>query len=105
MSDERQPTVMDLDVEGRSTMSSDERHRDRPPVWDAVETDLFCWAPDRRRPSSAEGFLRGEAARISLALAVATLTLVAIRPAADALTSLAIAGLIGLFCYLSQDRR
>jgi len=91
MSDESRPTVTDPRAEGSSTLSSGERHRDRPPVWDAVGTDLSCSAPGRRRPSSTEGFPRSEATRISLAVAVATLTLVAIRPAPDAVVSLVIA--------------
>jgi len=58
-----------------------------------------AWSPTSAGPPGRGG------AHLLLALAVATLTRVTIRPAADAVFSLAIAGLIGLFCYLSQDRR
>jgi hypothetical protein len=80
-------------------------HTDRPPVWDAVETDRFALAEDRRPGSSREGAVRREVKRISVAAAATILAWTAIWLAADPAASAVIAGLVGLFFYLGQDGR
>jgi hypothetical protein len=86
-------------------VSNDGRHGDRPPVWDAVETDRFALVNERPPRSSRAGVVRREVKRVSVAAAVAILAWIAIWLAADPAASAVIAALVGLFFYLGQDGR
>ena len=101
----RQPALMDPGGHPGRTVAGDEHDRDRPPVWDAVETDLHVSAADRRRPGSAERIAGRQTRQAVVALAVASVVWLTIQLVAPPLASLLFAALIGLFCYLSQDGR
>ena len=83
----------------------DDRSRGRPSVWDAVETDVLVLPAKGQWRSLDEAAVRGEARRISPALAIAAVVTVAVGSMATPAAALVIGALVGLLWHLSEDGR